>query len=89
LTECILHLKDTVGKVREQFFVLGEKAGIPKPVVEKTISLMTNHNEQLIHLISQSFLSNRLKRNNEQAYLTKLKKLMRAYCLFFKTYPDR
>ena len=77
LTEGLLPPQDTKGKVREQFVVLGEKAGIPKQVVEKTISLMTNNSEQVKQLISQSFLSKRLKRNYEQGYLTKLKKLVR------------
>lgn len=77
LTEGLLPPQDTIGKVREQFVVLGEKAGIPKQVVKNTITLMTSHSKQVKQLISQSFLSSRLKRNYEQAYLTRLKKLMR------------
>ncbi len=78
LTEGLLPPQDAKGKVREQFVVLSEKAGIPKQVVQKTISLMTIHSEQVKQLISQSFLPSRLKRNFEQAYLTRLKKLMRV-----------
>jgi serine/threonine-protein kinase HipA len=77
LSEGLLPMPDTKGKVREQFITLGEKAHIQKKVIEKIITLMTSQTEKVTELISHSFLSSRLKRNYEQAYLTRLKKLMR------------
>lgn len=77
LSEGLLPPKDAKGKVGEQFIKLGEKAGIPKSQIDKTIVLLTNKVEEVKQLIQNSYLSERFKRNYEQAYLTRLNKLTR------------
>ena len=78
LSEGLLPPKDAKGKIGEQFVILGEKAGISNRQIDKIMSIMTSKTEEVLHLIEHSFLSDRFKRNFEQAYLTRLKKLKRS-----------
>lgn len=65
------------GKVHEQFYKLGELAGINSKHIDVIFSLLTSKKNNVLNLISCSYLSDKLKRNYEQAYLTRLKKLNR------------
>jgi serine/threonine-protein kinase HipA len=67
----------TKGKVHEMFSKLGEIAGINRKIIDDIFSLLTSKKDEVLSLISRSYLSDKLKRNYEQAYLTKLKKLNR------------
>ena len=78
MTAGLLPKKYAVGKVREQFYMLGDLAEIPRSVVDKIMDLMTSKQDQVIQLIHNSYFSDRMKRNYEQAYLTRLNKLMRS-----------
>ena len=66
-----------LGKVKEQFIQLGQLAEIKQNQIEKILYDLTNHADEVIKLIQHSFLSERFKRNYEQAYLTRLAKLKR------------
>ncbi|MBR8534046.1 HipA domain-containing protein [Carboxylicivirga sediminis] len=65
------------GKVNEQFYKLGQMAGITAKLIDEIINLLTSKKHEVLRLISHSYLSDKLKRNYEQAYLTRLKKLSR------------
>lgn len=77
LDEGLLPIKEAKGRVREQFFNLGELARLSDQQIDKAITTLTRHSEHVKELIHRSYLSERLKRNYEQAYLTKLAKLNR------------
>ncbi len=64
-------------KITNQFYILGEKAGISKKQVEKVFNTLTSNEDKVIRLIEASFLSKKLKRNYKQSYQTRLKKLLR------------
>lgn len=63
------------GKIKDQFLLLGEKAGIPEKTVAKIFKNLSSHEEKIIELINNSFLSEKLKRNYLQAYQGRVKKL--------------
>ncbi|WP_239761969.1 HipA domain-containing protein [Tenacibaculum finnmarkense] len=65
------------GKITTQFYILGEKAGIPQKQIEKVFNNLTSKKKGVLSLIDASFLSEKLKRNYTQAYQTRLKKLLR------------
>ncbi|MGM0580717.1 MAG: type II toxin-antitoxin system HipA family toxin [Bacteroidota bacterium] len=65
------------GKIHDQFYILGELAGISTKIINSIFSLLTSKKEEVLRLINNSYLSEKLKRNYEQAYLTRLKKLNR------------
>ena len=77
LSEGLLPPKDTQGKIHEQFYTLGEKAGVTQKQIDKIFGILTSHVEEVKQLIQHSYLSDRFKRNYEQAYLTRLNKLTR------------
>lgn len=77
LEDGLLPKNDAKGKVKEQFYTLGEMAGIPIVQVRKIMELMVSKEDEVKKLIHQSFLSETTKRNYEQAYLTRLNKLKR------------
>jgi serine/threonine-protein kinase HipA len=79
LDEGLLPLQDAKGKIREQFIKLGQMAEIPESQIEKIITDLTAHIDEVKELIHHSYLSDRFKRNYEQAYLTRLAKLNRSY----------
>jgi serine/threonine-protein kinase HipA len=78
LSEGLLSPQETEGKIKEQFILLGEKAGIPRSQVDLIIELLTSKVEEVQNLIQHSYLSEQFKRNYEQAYLTRLNKLKRT-----------
>lgn len=63
------------GKIKQQFLLLAEKAGIPEKTVAKIFKNLTSPEEKIIELINNSFLSEKLKRNYLQAYQGRIKKL--------------
>jgi serine/threonine-protein kinase HipA len=77
LEDGLLPKKDAKGKVTEQFYALGEMAGIPMGQVVKIMELMVSKEADVKKLIHHSFLTDATKRNYEQAYLTRLNKLTR------------
>ncbi|MBB6463871.1 type II toxin-antitoxin system HipA family toxin [Flammeovirga kamogawensis] len=77
LEEGLLPPSQTKGKIHEQFYKLGKIAGIKIQIIDNIFSLMRSKKEEVLVLINQSYLSEKLKRNYEQAYLTRLKKLNR------------
>ncbi|MGJ3235575.1 type II toxin-antitoxin system HipA family toxin [Marivirga sp.] len=77
LDEGLLPPALTKGKIHEQFYILGELAGISSNVINGIFSLLTSKKEEVLRLIHNSYLSEKMKRNYEQAYLTRLKKLER------------
>ncbi|HET8859285.1 HipA domain-containing protein [Marivirga sp.] len=77
LDEGLLPPALTKGKLHEQFYLLGELAGINTKIINGIFSLLTSKKEEVLGLISNSYLSEKLKRNYEQAYLTRLNKLNR------------
>lgn len=76
LEDGLLPKNQTFGKISEQFYTLAGLANINKKLVDRTFDLLTSQKEQTLKLIRNSFLPDRLKRNYEQAYLTRLKKLI-------------
>jgi serine/threonine-protein kinase HipA len=74
----LLPPKEAKGRVREQFIKLGHMAEIPQKQIDKIMTDLTGHVEEVKELIQHSYLSDRFKRNYEQAYLTRLAKLNRA-----------
>jgi len=78
LEDGLLPAKETQGKIREQFLKLGTLAGISEKQVNKTIENLTQKSDDVKQLIQHSFLSDRFKRNYEQAYMTRLNKLTRS-----------
>jgi serine/threonine-protein kinase HipA len=77
LEEGLLPPQDAKGKIREQFIKLGEMAEISPKQIDKIMTDLTSHEDEVKKLIRHSFLSDRFKRNYEQAYLTRLAKLRR------------
>ena len=65
------------GKIHEQFYKLGELAGINEKQIKGVFKSLTSDKESVINLIYLSFLSEKIKRNYEQDYFTRLKKLTR------------
>lgn len=65
------------GKVKEQFFTLGEAAKIQKSQVVKIFEELTSKHREVLALIEVSFLNEKSKRNYIQAYQTRLNKLLR------------
>ena len=77
LEEGLLPPSERKGKVHEQFYALGAKAGIKEKQISSIMNLLTSQEEKVIKLIEHSYLSAGLKRNYEQAYRTRLNKLNR------------
>lgn len=65
------------GKIKTQFYILGEEAGISKKQLDKVFENLTSNQDKVLTLINASFLNEKLKRNYTQAYQTRLKKLLR------------
>jgi serine/threonine-protein kinase HipA len=77
LEEGLLPKNKTKGKIKEQFYILGEMAEIPLIQIDKIMMQLTTNIEEVKKLIFNSYLSPALQRNYEQAYLTRLNKLLR------------
>lgn len=67
----------TSGRIKEQFFKLGELSGISIKQVQKVYDNITSQEKKVLELIDASYLSDKIKRNYKQAYQTRLKKLLR------------
>jgi len=78
LDEGLLPPNQAKGKIHEQFYILGELSGISTKRIHDIFAQLTSKKEEVLRLISNSYLSNKMKRNYEQAYLTRLKKLERG-----------
>jgi serine/threonine-protein kinase HipA len=78
LTEGLLPPKEAKGKVGEQFIKLGQMAGISEMHIHKILKDLTGHVDKVKAIIKRSYLSDRFKRNYEQAYTTRLNKLKRT-----------
>ena len=66
------------GKIKEQFYILGEIAGIRLSQIDKIIALLTSKEEDVKKLIRLSYLNQKTKKHYEQTYLTRLNKLLRS-----------
>ncbi|MCU4177254.1 type II toxin-antitoxin system HipA family toxin [Carboxylicivirga sp. N1Y90] len=77
LEDGLLPPVEAKGKVKEQFHKLGEMAGINIKLIDDIFSLLSSKKDEVLRLISHSYLSDKLSRNYEQAYLSRLKKLNR------------
>ncbi len=75
LKEGLLPKNIAKGKIKEQFLLLGQKAEIPNKTIAKIFNNLTTHEDEVLHLINKSFLSEKLKRSYTQNYQGKLKKI--------------
>ena len=76
LEQGLLPPQQTKGKIRAQFLELGRLAGIPEQQISQILNDLCGHSDNVTHLIDQSYLSPRFKRNYAQAYQTRLAKLL-------------
>lgn len=65
------------GKIRQQFSILAEHAGLSKKQFEKIFDLMISESNKVEKLVTASYLNKSTKRNYWQSYLTRKNKLMR------------
>ena len=65
------------GKIRQQFSILAEHAGLSKKQFEKTFNLMISDSNKVETLVTASYLNKSTKLNYLQSYKTRLNKLMR------------
>ena len=65
------------GKVLDQFYELGNIAGLTDSQITKVFNSLLAHSLQIERLTKASFLSEKIKRNYFQAHQTRLKKLKR------------
>tara|TARA_B100000809_G_C15072074_1_gene506433 strand:- start:241 stop:1050 length:810 start_codon:yes stop_codon:yes gene_type:complete len=65
------------GRVKEQFYKLGELAGVRDKQLDLTIKETTSHEEKIALLIDASYLNDTTKINYLQAYQTRLRKFNR------------
>lgn len=77
LNDGLLPLPLAKGMLHEQFYILADLASINLKVSQGIFSNLTSRKEEVLRLISQSYLSEKLKNNYGQAYLSRLKKLNR------------
>ena len=75
LADKLLPKNITNGNIRDQFNLLGEKAGLSENQKNEIFDNLLSKFEKVEILISTSFLDDKLKRNYLQAYQTRLKKL--------------
>ncbi len=77
LGQGLLPPQEVQGKIMDQFIKMGQISEIPEKQINKIITDLTGHADEVKELIQHSYLSDRFKRNYEQAYLTRLAKLNR------------
>lgn len=77
LEQGLLPPQEVQGKIMDQFIKMGQISEIPEKQINKIITDLTGHADEVKELIQHSYLSDRFKRNYEQAYLTRLAKLNR------------
>ena len=78
LEDGLLPPSQTKGKIKEQFYKLGELASISEKQIIKIIRNITSAEDKVLELINSSYLNTRTMRNYAQAYQTRLKKLQRV-----------
>lgn len=77
LDDGLLPQRLTSGRMKEQFFKLGDLSGISIKQVQKVYAYLTSQEKKVLELIDASYLRDKIKRNYKQAYQTRLKKLLR------------
>ena len=77
LEEGLLPKNLAKGKIREQFYILGEQALMSESQVNGIFELLTSASKKVAELIEASFLNERTKQNYLQAYQARLNKLNR------------
>ncbi|GAB1857359.1 HipA domain-containing protein [Flavobacteriaceae bacterium MHTCC 0001] len=75
LNDGLLPPNKAKGKVREQFYILGDLAGLPKKQVDRIFTNLTANQDTVLALVNASYLDDKTKREYVQAYQTRLKKL--------------
>lgn len=75
LDDKLLPKNMAIGNVRDQFNLLGDKAGLSEKQKNEIFDNLLSKSEKVEKLIGASFLDDKLKRNYLQAYQTRLKKL--------------
>ncbi len=78
LAEGLLAPQLAQGKIKAQFFMMGEQAEIQKKQIATIFGVLTTNQDQVLALINASFLNAKSKKNYLQAYQTRLKKLIRT-----------
>jgi len=73
----LLPKDETTGRVKQQFYKLGEMASISLHQVDGIFNELISNNEKVYSLIEDSFLKDRFKRNYGQTYQTRINKLLR------------
>ena len=63
------------GKIRKQFQMLAERAGISQKQCDTIITFMLSKSDKVDKMINASFLNERMKRNYWQAYQARINKL--------------
>jgi len=66
------------GKIKQQFAILAERAGISEKSFSDMMALMTSKSEVVEKMVSVSFLDDKAKGNYLQAYQGRLKQLMKV-----------
>lgn len=77
LDDGLLPKKLALGKMKHQFSILAENAGIDKKTFANTFSSMTTHTDRVEKMIFSSFLNDTTKKKYLQSYKTRLKQLMK------------
>lgn len=77
LDDGLLPKNITRGKVKEQFYLMGELAGISKLQIDSIFNSLTSNTDKVIALTKTSFLKDSVKRNYTQTYQSRLNKLLR------------
>lgn len=78
LHEGLLPRNTAQGKIRHQFAVLAEKAGISGKIFNKIVGVMLSNKDLVKALIFASFLNDTTKRNYWQSYQGKLKQFLKT-----------
>ncbi len=78
LEDGLLPRKLNQGTIRQQFMLLGDRAGMSKQQIENTLYPMLSGSAKVEGLIEASYLADSNKRNYLQAYQTRLKILQKA-----------
>ncbi len=65
------------GKMTQQFAILAKQAGVSEKIFNDIFSFMISKSELVEKLVAASFLNDTTKRNYWQAYMGRLKQLMK------------
>ena len=78
LHEGLLPPQKAQGKIADQFYVLGEQAGIDIKQIDKVYDQITSKQDDVLALIKASFLNEKAKRQYTQLYQTRFEKLVKV-----------